>query len=95
MSFRPIKSVIMARISMITRDMTILKARISFAKKALRKMSSVKAKMRIPRLRKAIGMEMKNIMSNVRLQMALMKSLGREKAFLIRKLRVIRKLKRR
>lgn len=91
---KPVKTVIMARIAMLTRDMSILRARIGFAKKALRKMSSAKAKIRIPRIRKAVAQEMKNVMSNVRLQMQLIKSFGREKAFLMRKLRVIRKLKR-
>lgn len=95
MSFRPIKTIIMGRIAMITRDMSILRARVGFAKKALRKMTMIKSRARIPRIRKAIGQQMKNTMSNVRLQIALMKSLGREKAFLARKLRVIRKLKRR
>lgn len=94
MSFRPVKTIIKARINMITRDMTILKARVSFAKKALRRMEMSKTKIRIPRLKKAIGMEMRNIMSNVRLQIALVKSLGREKAFLMKKLRMIKKLRR-
>lgn len=96
MSFiRPVKTVLMARIAMISRDMSILRTRIGLAKRALQRMASAKAKMRLPRLRKAIAQEMKNVMRNVRLQMALMKSLGREKKFLMAKLRVISKLKRR
>ena len=95
MSFRPVKTVIMARIGMITRDMSILRARVSFAKKALRRMSTAKGKVRIPRLRKAIGDQMKNTMRNVRLQVALIKSLAREKKFLQSKLRAIKKLRKR
>ncbi len=93
-SITPVKTVIRARLAMITRDMGILRTRMSFAKKALRKMGSAKAKIRLPRLRKAIGQQMKNTMRNIRLQNALVKSLGMEKKFLMRKLRVIKKLRR-